>query len=202
MAAEPVSISSEFDIFAKKPEQSSILETIEVPYKPIAPIDQNDLEFVITSDPNTYIDLDIELYVRDKITAADGKDLDNKDFTACTNNLLHSLFRQCCISLNGVCITQSTEHYNYRSYVEILLTCGSDAAQTHLSNAFWYLDTGNLLPCDPTAAATVATNAGFDTRWNRLKQSKGIELYGRIHSDICNVAQYLNSRRRLANTIY
>jgi hypothetical protein len=71
------------------------------------------------------------------------------------------------------------------------LTYGSDAAQTHLSNAFWYLDTGNLLPCDPTVAVTATTNTGYVTRWNRLKQSKAIELYGRVHSVICNVAQYL-----------
>jgi hypothetical protein len=50
MAADPVSIRSEFDIFVKKPIQSSILETTEGANKPIAPIDQSDLEFVIPSE--------------------------------------------------------------------------------------------------------------------------------------------------------
>jgi hypothetical protein len=45
-----------------------------------------------------------------------------------------------------------------------ILTYGSDAASTHLTNPFWYLDDGNMLPCDPTK--TEATNnKGFVARW-------------------------------------
>jgi len=29
------------------------------------------------------------------------------------------------------------------------------------------------------------------TRWNRIKQTKEVQLYGCIHSDICNVPLYL-----------
>jgi hypothetical protein len=136
MSANVLSVSSELDVFAPKTEQNSILESTEVEYKPIAPMDQTVLEFNIPSDHDTYIDLDTKLYVRGKLTASDGKDLDEKDFTAVTNNFLHSLFGQCSISLNNVCVTQSTEFYNYRSYLETLLTYGNDAAQTHLTNAF------------------------------------------------------------------
>jgi hypothetical protein len=114
--------------------------------------------------------------------------LDAKDFTAITNNWLQSFFSQCSISLNNVCVTQSTDFYNYRSYLEILLTYGNDAAQTHLTNALWYLDNGDMLPHDPTAAPL---NAAFKFRWVKIKQSKEVQLYGRIHRDICNVAQYL-----------
>ena len=115
--------------------------------------------------------------------------MDNTDFTAVTNNFLHSLFSQCSIGLNGETITRATEVYNYRSYFETLLTYGSDAATTQLTNAFFYLDDGDLLPCDLTAAD--AKNKDFITRWNRLKQSKEVQLCGRIHSDICNVTLYL-----------
>ena len=45
----------------------------------------------------------------------DGTDLDETDYTAGINNLLHSLFNQCSITLNGTQITQSTEHYSYRA---------------------------------------------------------------------------------------
>jgi len=152
-------------------------------------VDQSDLEFLIPGDNDTYIDLDIKLYVRGKLTKADGTDLDNTDFTAVTNNFLHSLFSQCSIALNGKLITQAAELYNYRSFFETVLTYGSDAAASHLTNGFWYLDDGDLLPCDPTAAES--KNKGFITRWNRIKQSKEVELYGRIHSDICNVGRNL-----------
>ena len=92
-------------------------------------------------------------------------------------------------------IIQAVELYNYRSFFESILTYGSDAKTSHLTNAFWYQDNGDLLPCDPTAAD--ANNKGFITRWDRIKQSKEVQLYGRIHSDICNVPVYLIPSVRL-----
>jgi len=75
--------------------QESVIETTEVSYKPIASVDQSDLEFLIPSESDTYIDLNIRLYVRGKLTKNDGTALDNTDFTAVTNNFLLSLFSQC-----------------------------------------------------------------------------------------------------------
>jgi hypothetical protein len=112
--------------------------------------------------------------------------LDIKDYTAALNNMLHSLFEQCNVNVNNTSITPSSDNYNYRSYFETLLTYGSDAASSHLTNAYWYLDIGNVLNCDPTATFTDTTNKGFITRWNLQKQSKVIELVGRLHADICN----------------
>ena len=68
-AAEIASVSSEFDIFAHKPVQTSVLGTTETAYKPIAPVDQNDLEFFISADKDIYIHLDIKLYVRGKLVS-------------------------------------------------------------------------------------------------------------------------------------
>ena len=74
------------------------------------------------------------------------------------NNFLHSLFSQCSITLNGVTITPAAKLYRYRAYLETLLTYGSDAAASHLTNTYWYLDNGNMLPCDPTGTYTDETN--------------------------------------------
>jgi hypothetical protein len=194
MSGEVEFVSSEFDIFARKPIQSAILGTDVVHFKPFATVDQNDLEFLIPGDNETYIDQDIKLYVRGKIIGADGKDLDASDFTAGTNNFLNSLFSQCSISLNGVSITPASELYPYRSYLETLLTYGSDASNSHLTNAYWYLDEGDVLAGDPTSDSI--KNKGFVKRWERQKQSKVTELYG-LHADICNVSQYLLSAIRM-----
>jgi len=35
------------------------------------------------------------------------------------------------------------------------------------------------------------TNGGFIDRWRKMKESQTIEMYGRIHSDICNFPLYL-----------
>jgi hypothetical protein len=104
--------------------------------------------------------LDIKLYVKGKLTSVDGKDLDPTDFTAVTNNFLHSLFSQCSIALNGVNITPAADLYYYRVYLETLLTYGTDAANTHLTNAYWYIDDGDLgltilqLPMPKTKASS------------------------------------------------
>jgi len=102
-------VSSEFDIFARKTVQESILETLDVVYKTRASFDLSDLEFLIPADNDTYIDPDIKVYVRGKLTKIDGTALDEKEFTSVTNNFLHSLFSKCTVSLNGTTITQDTE---------------------------------------------------------------------------------------------
>jgi hypothetical protein len=80
-----------------------------------------------------------------------------------TNNLLHSLFSQYNITLNGVTVTHAADFYHYRAYLETLLTYGSDAVDSNLTNAFWYHDNGDMGPCEPTATSTDATNKGFIT---------------------------------------
>jgi len=164
-AAEVASNSYEFDIFAHKPVQTSVLGTIETAYKPIAPVKQNDLEFLIPGDKDNYIRLDIQLYVRGKLVSSYGNNVDVSDHTGVTKNLLHSLFSQFTVVLNGTTVTQSSENYNYLSYLESLLTYGTDAAATHLTNAYWNHDTSEMLPCDPTSGTvTAVTNRVFIAR--------------------------------------
>jgi hypothetical protein len=169
--------------------QEAVQETIEVTYKPIATINQTDLEFNIPADNDTYVDTNIHLFVSGKLTTADDKNLNAEDFTAVTNNFLNSLFSQCEIYLNGVPITQSTQYYNYRSTLETLLSYGNDAAHSHITNAFWFLDTGDMSPCCP--ANFPAKITGFVRRWNLCKQSKEIQLCGRLYAYLCYVPRFL-----------
>jgi len=54
-------------IFLHRTNQTAVLGTVETVYKPIGPEEQNDLEFWIAGDYDTYIDLDIKIYVRGKL---------------------------------------------------------------------------------------------------------------------------------------
>jgi len=92
MSGDVEFISSEVDIFVKKPIQSATLDSHVVHYKPIATLDQNDIEFLIPGDNETYIDLEIKLFVKGRLLGYDGKDLDASDYTAGANNFLNSLF--------------------------------------------------------------------------------------------------------------
>jgi len=79
--------------------------------------------------------------------------------------------------------------YNYRPYLGTILSYGNDEASSHLTNNYRYKDAGEMLPCDPTKAES--TNTGSIDILNGQKQSKEIEMYGRIHSDLCNVPKFL-----------
>ena len=73
------------------------------------------------------------------------------------------------------------------------LTYCPDAANSYLTNAFWYIDEGDVLAGDPTS--TSIKNKGFVKRWEWQKESKITELYGRLQADICNVSQFLSGVR-------
>ena len=108
MAEEPSFVGTEFDIFGRKPKQSSTVETNESIYRPLASVDQTDIEFVIPADSDTYVDLDLKLFVKGKLQSEDNADLPDTDCTAVINNLLHSLFSQRTTYLNGTQITQTS----------------------------------------------------------------------------------------------
>jgi len=112
-AAEIASISGEFEFFAHKPVQMSVLGTIETAYKPVATVEQNDFEFLIPGDKDNYIRLDIQLYVRGKLVSGSGNNVDVSEHTGDTNNLIHSLFSHGSVVLHG-----------------------TDAATTHLTNGY------------------------------------------------------------------
>ena len=83
---------------------------------------------------------------------AQRKGLEATDFTATTNNLLHSLFTQCWITLNGTTLTPMSDLYEYRYSLDTLVTYGSDQAIWHLTSGFLYLDSEDLQPCESTTA--------------------------------------------------
>jgi len=105
MAAVPSYMGTEFVIFVPKPRQIAVEGTIETIYKPLASIDQTDIEFFIPGESETYIDLDLKLYIKGKLLKEDNTLLGDTDYTARINNRLHSLFSQCSIILNGTQIT-------------------------------------------------------------------------------------------------
>jgi hypothetical protein len=107
---------------------------------------------LVPSDYDTYIDLNIHPHFRGKLTSTDGTVLEATDYTAETNNYLHSIFSQSSITLKGFKITSAAGLYPYGAYFETLFTYGSDDATSHLKNAFWYLDIGNTNACVYTAA--------------------------------------------------
>jgi hypothetical protein len=129
-------VDTEFEVFKNKPVQTGVLETVETWYNPIASVEQSDLKFPIHWDSETYVYLRIRIFVRGKLTRADGNDFEDKEHTTFTNNFLYSLISACKISLNEVGLTQNSDLFHYRDYIKNLLTYGSDASIIYLTNAF------------------------------------------------------------------
>jgi len=142
-----------------------VLGTILKALKTFVLVDQNDLKFLIPADKDNYIHFDIKLYVLGKFVSGSGNNVEVSEHTAVTNNFLQSFFSQCNVVLNGTTNMQASEHYNYGFYLEILLTYGTDTVAKHLTNGYWYRDTGDVLQCNPTTATvTATTNREFITR--------------------------------------
>jgi len=97
-------------------------------------------------------------------------------------------FSQCTFALNGVNITQSVAFITiglfWKYFFLMVLTHRYRISQTATDIRMW-----GMLPCDPTKAES--RNTGFIDRWKGQKQSKEIETFRRIHSDICNVPKSL-----------
>jgi len=170
--AEIASECNEFNIFSHRPIQKYEVGTLESAYRPIAHFDQNDLEFFIPFDKDKF---------RGKLLSVSGKNVNFTDYTTVSKKLLYYLFSHCNVTLNCVTITQLSEHYNCRSYLWNLLTYGTHAAASHLSNAYWYIETDDMQHCSEpmTKNLTATANLGFTTSWDILSTCKEIQLFGR-----------------------
>jgi len=72
------------------------------------------------------------------------------------------------------------------------MTYGTEAKATHLSNAYWFHDTGDMQPKGTSAETLTATaKRGIITPLNKLSVSRDVLLFGRLHSDVCKVLPYL-----------
>ena len=70
MKAEEFSFRTEFDVFAQKPVQTSVQETIETKLRRTASVDQSDLDFLVPAENDTYIDFNIIQFVRGKLATS------------------------------------------------------------------------------------------------------------------------------------
>ena len=185
---------SELDIFSVPPTQTSIESGTFVEYRPISTLtDGAPIEFDITSSGDDYIDFaNSLLHVKAKIERADGSVLEAADTVGPVNNFLHSLFSQVDVSLNGTLITNSTNTYAHRAYVEKLLSYGPAAKASQLTAELFYKDeAGKMDKPNPLAADEADKNMGLAKRASFTARSREVDMIGRIHSDIFFQQRYM-----------
>jgi len=122
-------VKTELGLFTVPPTQTSIQQAEWVEYQPLTSILGNaPIEFSVIGSGEEYIDLsNVMLYVRAKITRNNNANLAEDSTAAPVNLLLHSVYNQVDVSLNGTLISRSTNTYPCRCMLETLLGYGEDA---------------------------------------------------------------------------
>ena len=158
---------SETDIFSPPPIQTSIEQGSWDRVTPLAGFERGTIEFDIAGT-DEYIDLnETEFRAQISLRKFVGNDETRSEVIAATdkvgvvNNLLHSLFDQITVSLNGTQVENSNGSYAYRAYLEKLLNYGSDAKNTHLFSSLFIKDKAyqmNALETENITEKTIKSN--------------------------------------------
>ena len=64
-------------------------------------------------------------------------DANNTRNTYCVNNFGHSIFRDITMSMNGVLVTEQSNTYHYRAYLETLVNYNREEGATKLAPQGW-----------------------------------------------------------------
>lgn len=194
-SCSPICHKSELDFFSPRMTQTSITETRFEPFFPLTSLDGNGpIEFRVNVGMDEMIDpSETLLYTKSRILTWDGKALEkpaaapagpvpNKSKVYPVNYYNASAFRQVEVMLNSTPLPP-VSLYQYKGYLETLLTFSPAVKKSQLEGAFWMEDKGSDIDqSDPTADD--ATNKGAKRRWNETKYSKSFECLGRIHHEL------------------
>lgn len=171
------------------------------------------IEFDIQGQGDEYIDLSqTYLQIVCKFTKSDGAALTGANSASTpVNNIIHSLFSEIDLTLNGKIVTPGTDTYPYKAYLEKLLSYRPETLDSQMfACSLWEKDTaGHMDDCNVAAAAlgkreytavndkiTItpanialsypadSENDGLRKRRNVIENSKKITLIDRLYLDL------------------
>ena len=124
--------SSSLDLFLLPPNQSSFQKAID--YHPITSLsDGGPIEFKVSGGGKEFLDLACSyLYLKVKVSKADGSKLDGASKIGFANYSIVSLFNQVDIILGGKLVFSATNTYAHRGILEVLLNYDKEAAESQL----------------------------------------------------------------------
>jgi len=120
-----------------------------------------------------------------KILNQDGTNIAEDAEVALANFALHSLFEKTDVYLNEELITDKSDTYPYEAYFVNTLNYSEKAKEFQFANCLYHKDKAGKFE-------TIGDdNTGFKERKNWTKQSKEIELIGRLRVDMFNQPRLL-----------
>ena len=164
--------SSSLDLFLLPPTQSSFQKGKSIDYHSITSLsDGGPTEFKVSGSGKEFLDLaQSYLYLKVKVSKADGSNLDGASKVGFANYPIASLFNQVDVILGGKLISSATNTYAHRSILEVLLNYDKEAAESQLG--FFCKDTaGEMEEMDFTANPVLNTGLGTRSGQKRAKLS-------------------------------
>ena len=184
-------LNSGLSLYSVPPTDTSLLQGARwVEYSPVVP-GVDPIEFTIPKG-TSFIDLSkTQLFLTVKILNVDDTPI-AVETVGLINNPLHSIIKQFSIRLNGTLITEQSDTYAYRAYIETLLNYDDSAKDTFLTSALYYKDTsGNMDEPNPAQATAGDINKGLKTRASYTAASATLGLIGTPFCDIFHTDRFL-----------
>ena len=186
-AAEP--ILPELDYLATEPVQHAVTHRS---YTSVKPVNENykngnDLCFdILKTDCATALH-ESYIILKCQIVKGDDSALVAADNVGPVNNLLHSMWTQVSVSLNGHEV-EKLDHYPYRAYMSMLTSYSKEVLDTRGELIGWARDTAGHWNDTSlvTSGNDAGKNLGFQKRATPFKLSNVVTLVGRIDSDVMN----------------
>ena len=180
-------IASGVELYRPLSLEVSLAKGRTIPIRPLNLSSTGPLEFTIAPTGNSYVQLhSTRLYLKLKVQTAAGDDLAAAVQVGTINNLVNSLFQSCEIEINGKAMTGlSNNDYNYKSYLENLLSYSPAASQSHILSGGWAIDTAGQFETKG------ARNLGYTTRKSWIAESKSVDFMTPLASDFFNTDRML-----------
>ena len=181
-----MNIHPSLKLFQGKQQDSSIQSIHTVEYKPVSQLNSSTrvLEFNVSGDGTRYVDMkNIKLKLTGHLEKADGKPASARETVA--NQLLHSLFSQVDVYLNQTLVTESTNTYAYKAYIDTLVKTTAIQKDHSLEASLYYADKAGKMD-----SVDILQNIGLLERHNRTKDRAKVEMVGRLNVD-CFQTPYL-----------
>ena len=181
-------ISHSADIFRPISQEVSMVDGKTCLIKPTNFTAAGPYEFDINPRGRQYINLSkSRLHLKLRITKADGTDVVVADNVAPINLIGSSLFKQVCIEANGAKIPELTNtFYNYKTYLETILSYGHSATSSHLKASRFHTDTASKFDTCGT------DNKGFESR---KELGATFDVMAPLHVDFLQCDRYLPSMK-------
>ena len=185
-AATKNMLMNEVILFEPVLKQSYLQKQFACQFHPIATITPGSpIEFFVKNAAKLYLDLkNSRFMVRCRIVKKDGTNMSaaDADKSGVVNLLLDSLFKEVTVLFNNKTVSDPSNMYAYRSYLETLLNCNGDIHKYRLTSEGWHKDNHDKLDeADPK------DNTGLVERRKYCAESPDIVLIGRPHADVFHI---------------